>query len=126
MDKIKEFVKRFKKVIVVSIVGVAVLGVAYFDTYPTYFAQKGTLSPNECEQVAVLVSAYAYKKQNPGVAVPEKVEKILSQATRRAERIAKKIIEMSPSVETYNPSMAYIILAQSCQATEGKFDFTEE
>lgn len=114
--------KQYWKGIVVALAAVAVLGVAVFDTYPTYLAKTGTLSPTECEQVAVLVAAYAYSKQNPGEAVPAKAKEIMDSATRISKRVAKYVIEKSPELADTPPMFAYMQLLQSCQMSEGVYD----
>lgn len=125
MKKVLEFVKAKYKGIIVTIAAVAVLGVAVFDTYPTYLAKTGTLSPNECEQVAVLVAAHAYSKQNPGEPQPPAAQKILDESTRISKRVAKYIIEKNPDFMDTPPMYIYMQLLQSCNMSQGQFDLKE-
>ena len=108
------------KLLIVLLLALAVLGVGYFDTYPTYFATKVTLSEAECSQVAALVAAHAFKLQNPDTPIPDKVVAVLDSATRLAKRTAKYIIEKNPDLVSNTPSFLYQGLFQSCVMSEGK------
>lgn len=113
---------KLKKVILaalLAILAVAVLGVGYFDTYPTYFAQRVTLSMTECDQVATLVAAQAYVTQNPGQPIPKAAQDNLDKSTRLAKRVAKYIMDRDPEILTNPPSYIYIGLNQNCQMAGG-------
>lgn len=125
MRKVLDFIKANVKSFIVAIAAVAVLGVAVFDTYPTYLAKTGTLSPAECEQVAVLVAAHAYSAQNPGEAQPPAAKKILDESTRLAKRVAKYIIEKNPAIKDEAPMFVYMLLQNSCLQTNGQFELSK-
>ena len=123
MDFKALFAKIKKPLIVTSIVlgFLGALGVAVFDTYPTYLKKEVALTPSECSQVATLVAVRAYSLQNPGVPIPEGAQKELDEATRLAKRVAKYIIEKSgDSLERANPMFVYMMLAEGCVNSQGK------
>ena len=109
------------KISVAVIAVLAVVGVAVFDTYPTYLKKELALTPDECSQVATLVAAYAFSLQNPGEAVPPGAQAELDAATRISKRVAKYIIEKSgDSLAEAPPMFIYMMLMQGCSAAEGR------
>lgn len=117
----KSFLSRHYKSLLLLLGALAVAGVGYFDTYPTYLAKEVTLSSEECSQVALLVSVHAYKLQNPTEAVPKSVmAEVDKGSTRLAKRVAKYIIEKSDSLENVPPGYLYQGLLQSCVMSNGE------
>ena len=119
MSKFLGFMRRSYKSLLLLLGALAVAGVGYFDTYPTYLKSTVVLSDIECSQTAALVAVYAFSLQNPGVAVPEAAVVETSKATRLAKRVAKYIIEKSPGLESAPPGMLYEGLLQSCIMSGG-------
>ena len=85
--------RRSYKSLLLLLGALAVAGVGYFDTYPTYLAKTVVLSDTVVET---------------------------SKATRLAKRVAKYIIEKSPGLESAPPGMLYEGLLQSCIMSGGK------
>ena len=121
MSKFFSALRKYALALVFSFAGLVVLGVGYFDTYPTYWATHVTLSETECYQVATLVAAHEFKRQNPSEAIPAGVEDVLKEATRLAKRVAKYIIEKNqPDGIQAPPSAIYLGLANSCLMSNGE------
>ena len=120
MTNLLSLVKKYLLSFVSISALLAVLGVGYFDTYPTYLAKNVTLSESECSQVAVLVGAWQYKRTNPEAVTPEAAQKEMDKATRLAKRVAKHIIEKSQIPEGVPAGYLYQNLLQSCLMSDGK------
>lgn len=118
MNKLFSAVKKYALPAVACLALLAVLGVGYFDTYPTYFAKTVTLSETECGQVAVLVAAHEYKKQNPNEALPDSAAAVLKDVTRLSKRVAQYIIDKG-IVDGQPPSYIAQGLYQSCLMAGG-------
>lgn len=117
-----KFLRSLKFKIAVAVIAVsALVGVAVFDTYPTYLKKELALTPDECSQVATLVAVYAYSLQNPGEGIPDGVKAELDAATRVAKRVAKYVIEKSgpEAFNTAPPAFVYMMLMQGCEASGG-------
>ena len=119
VSKFLGFLRKYALALVVSIAGLAVVGVGYFDTYPTYLAKEVTLSQEECSQVAVLVAAWQ-SSRNGEKAIPPAAQKVLDESTRLAKRVAKYIIEKSEIPEGVPAGMVYQALFMNCVGSEGK------
>lgn len=120
MSKVFSFIRSHLAALCVALAGLVVVGVGYFDTYPTYFATNVTLSETECSQVAVLVAAHQFKRTSPDVAVPESAVAEMAKSTRLAKRVAKYIIEKSQIPEGVPAGYLYTGIYQSCLMSEGK------
>ena len=115
--------KKYWKAALIGFLFLASAGVFYFDTYPTYLATHVTLSPTECEQVATIVAAQAYKEQNPTEVVPAGVENVLKSTTRLSKRVATYILNKNPDLAKDMPAgYLYQGLYQSCMMSEGNAD----
>lgn len=119
MSKFLVALRKYTLALVVSLAGLAVVGVGYFDTYPTYLAKEVTLSQEECSQVAVLVAAWQ-SSRNGEKAIPPAAQKVLDESTRLAKRVAKYIIEKSEIPEGVPAGMVYQALFMNCVGSEGK------
>ena len=113
-------IKRFTLYAVLALAGLGLLGVGYFDTYPTYLAKEVTLSDKECSQVAVLVAAWQFERNKEGPSIPAAAQKVLDESTRLAKRVARYIIEKSGIPEGVPAGMVYQALYMNCIAGEGK------
>lgn len=113
--------KKYLKYVILGILALAVGGIAYFDTYPTYFAKNVTLSEPECQQLATLIAAHAYSIQMPGEAQPKAAQDILDKASRLSKRVAKYFIEKYPDeIAGMPPMFIWMQMYQSCVYNEGK------
>lgn len=109
--------------IAAAVVTIACLvGVAVFDTYPTYLKKEVQLTQDECSQVATLVAAHAFRLQNPSEPIPAGAQAELDKATRLSKRVAKYLIEKSDpgAFAELPPMFLWTMLMQSCVAIQGR------
>ena len=119
------FLRKFKKYIIAGAVALSVVGVGYFYVYPTYLAKTGTLSPDQCSTVALIVAAYVSKDNEFLKDYPEETKKQLLNADVLSKRIAKYIVEKNPALVGAEPNMIYSFLTSMCLNANGKFDLTK-
>ena len=112
--------KMFKKYVLPLILSLAVLGVAVFDTYPTYIKKTGALSETQCYEVATLVAVSASKAQ--GTPIPAGVDKVVDEATRISKRVANYIIEKNPDLLKQPAGFLYGQLVQACLYSGGEYE----
>lgn len=114
------FLKKYAKHILAGLAVVAVLGVGYFDTYPTYISKSLVLTERECSEVATIVAVQGFKTQDPSQPIPDEVVKAMKDASRKAKRVANYIIEKNPEVLQMPPAFVYQQLTMSCLVSGGK------
>jgi len=112
--------KRHYKSLLLLLGALAVAGVGFFDTYPTYLAKHVTLSESECYQVATLVAVYVFKRDNPNEPIPAGVDEELAKVTRLAKRVAKYVIERSNIPEGIPAGQVYLGIAAGCLGAGGE------
>lgn len=110
----------FKKYVIPVVLSFAVLGVAVFDTYPTYIKKTGVLSEIQCYEVATLVAVSASEAQ--GMSVPEGAKKALKDVARISKRVANYIVEKNPDLIKMPPSYLYSQVVQACIYSGGEYD----
>lgn len=119
--------KYLNKYVIAGVLTFLVAGaVVAFDTYPVYLAKVGTLTNDECKQVAVLAAIGVAKAQ--GSDIPSKATEIANGATRLAKRVAQTMLDGTKKEDllAVNPLLVEMMVSQGCMASGGKFDFTEK
>ena len=115
-----KFVKKFYKYVIYGALALSVMGVGYFDTYPTYISKIGVLTERECYQVAMLVAASVLNAK--GEPIPAGAQKELKDVTRLAKRVANYILEKNPQLMEHDPRFLYQQLVGSCLMSEGEYN----